>query len=298
MEFLVQKAIDLGFDPIVAIQMATINAAEHFSLDNIIGGIAPGKYADMVLIPDLRTIKAEMVISNGQVIAQKGELLVPPRKHVYSKSVLRSVQLPRKLKSDDFRIHVEGRDIPVTIRAIHQVTDLVTREEKIAITPRGGLLEADVERDILKVAVIERTSDPGKMFVGFIKGFKIKRGAFASSCTWELSGIVVVGTNDEDMAGAVNRVFELQGGAVVYAGGKVLAELHLPVAGCVSMLPIEELYQKLEEIQQKATELGTPLPDAHFTLTALTTVAIPFFRICEAGLMDIREGKLVDLVVS
>jgi len=298
MEFLVQKAIDLGFDPIVAIQMATINPAEHFSLDNLMGGIAPGKYADMVLIPDPQTIQAEMVISNGQIIAQKGELLVPPRKHVYSKSALGSVHLPRRLKSDDFHIHVEGTDSPAIIRVIHQVTEGLTKEEQITIVPKGGLLEADVDKDILKVAVIERTSNLGKMFTGFVKGFKFTKGAFASSCTWELSGIVVVGTNDDDMAGAVNRVYELQGGAVVYADGKVLAELSMSVGGCVSELPLEELSQKLEVLQQKVAELGTWLSDAHFSLTALTTVAIPFFRICEAGLMDIREGKVVDLVVS
>jgi len=297
MEFVVQKAIDLGFDPIVAIQMATLNPAEHFSLDNHIGGIAPGKYADMVLIPNVQTIQAEMVISNGQVIAQKGELLVPPRKHVYAKSVMRSIHLPRKIKPDDFHIHVEVADSPVTIRVINQVTEFVTREEQIAITPKDGLLEADVERDILKVAVIEKTSNPGKMFVGFVKGFKMRKGAFASSAAWVLSGIVVVGTNDDDMAGAINRVFELQGGAVVYSEDKVLAELPLPIAGLTSDLPIEVVTQQLKEVQQRATELGAWMSDVEFTLTALTSGSIPFLRICEAGLIDIREGKLVDLVV-
>jgi adenine deaminase len=239
-----------------------------------------------------------MVISNGQVIAQKGELLVPPRRHVYPKSSLRSVHLPRKLKPADFHIPVEVKDTPVTVRVIHQVTELVTREEQIAITPKKGLLEVDIERDILKVAVIERTNDPGKMFVGFVKGFGMRKGACASSHTWGLSGIVVVGTNDEDMAGAVNRVLALQGAAVVYAEGKVLAELPLPIAGLTSDLPIEVLCQKLEAVQQKPTELGTWLPDVQLTLTALTTDSIPFFRICEAGLIDIREGKVVGLLVS
>jgi len=296
MEFVVQKAIDLGFDPIIAIQMATINAAEHFSLDNLIGGIAPGKYADMVLIPDLRTIQAEIVISNGQVITQNGEITIPPRKHAYSKSALRSVHLPKKLKPDDFHIHVEKGDTPVTVRAIHQTTDLVTKEKQITITPKGGLLEADVEGDILKVAFINRTNNPGKMFVGFIKGLKMRRGAFASSAVWSSSGIIVVGTNDEDIAGAVNRVLALQGGAVVYADGKVLAELPLPIAGISSDLPIETLYQKYMEIQQSMVELGTWLSEAHLTLTALTTGSIPFLRICDAGLIDIKKGKLVDLI--
>jgi adenine deaminase len=135
------------------------------------------------------------------------------------------------------------------------------------------------------------------MFVGFVKGFKMKKGAFASSAAWVLSGIVVLGTNDEDMAGAVNRVFELQGGIVVYARGKVLAELPLPVAGLTSDLPVEVVDQKFQEVQQRATELGTWMPDVDLTLTALTSGSIPFLRICEAGLVDIRKGELVDLTV-
>jgi len=298
MEFVVQKAIDLGFEPIVAIQMATLNPAERFHLDNLIGGIAPGKYADMVIIPDIRTIQAQMVISNGQVIAEKGQILVPPRKHNYPKSVMRSVHLPRKLKPDDFHITAEDTDIPVPVRIINMVTELVTREEQIAITPRNGLLEANVEEDILKVAVIERTYDPGKMFTGFVKGLGMKKGAFASSSVWELSAIVVVGTNDEDMAGAVNRVRALQGGVVVYSEGKVLAELPMPVGGFVSDLPIEVVYQKIVEIQQRATELGTWASDFHGTVLQLTTAAIPSFRICESGYVDIKKEKVVGLLVS
>ena len=297
MEFLVQKAIDLGFDPIVAIQMATLNAAEHFSLDNLIGGIAPGKYADMVLIPDLRSIKAEMVISNGRIIAEKGQVLVPPRKHIYSRSARRSVRLPRKLEPADFHVLVEGGDTPVTIRLINLVAVTLTREEQITIAPREGLLEADTENDILKVAVIERSSNTGKMFTGFVKGFGLKKGAVAVSAIWNISGITVVGTNDEDMAGVVNRVFDLQGGAVVYADGKILAEVPLPIGGKISDLPIEELCRRFEEIQQKAVELGSSLADIHLSLTALTTNAIPFLRICESGLMDIKSGELVDLFV-
>ncbi|MFC1924028.1 adenine deaminase C-terminal domain-containing protein [Chloroflexota bacterium] len=298
MEFLVQKAIDLGFDPIVAIQMATLNPAEHFHLDNLIGGIAPGKYADMVIIPDMRTIKADMVISNGQIIAKGGKILMPPRRHVFPESTLRSVHLPRNLKPTDFHIPVEGRNTPVTVRVIHQVTELVTKEEQVDITPRDGLLEADLERDILKVAVIERTHNPGKMFTGFVKGLKMKKGACASTAIGESSGIVVVGADDEDMAGAVNRIRALQGGVVVYAGGKVLAEIPMPVGGFMSDLPIEIVYQKIGEVQQKATELGTWLPNFQGSLNQLATGSVPFFRICEAGYLDIRKGELVDLIVQ
>jgi len=298
MECLVQKAIDLGFDPIVAIQMATLNPAEHFHLDNVIGGIAPGKCADMVIIPDIRTIKAEMVISNGQIIAEGGKILVPPRSYNYPKSTLRSVHLPRNLKPADFHIPSEGRSTPVTVRVIHQATELVTKEEQVDITPRDGLLLADVERDILKVAVIDRTHNPGKMFTGFVTGFKIRKGACASTSIGDLSGIVVVGTNDDDMAGAVNRIRALQGGIVIYAGEKVLAELPMPIGGFMSDLPIEVMYQKIEEFQQKATELGTWLPNLQASVNQLATGSVPFFRICESGYIDIRKGELVDLIVQ
>ncbi|MFC1925278.1 adenine deaminase C-terminal domain-containing protein [Chloroflexota bacterium] len=297
MESVVQKAIDLGFDPIVAIQMATINPAEYFCLDNLIGGIAPGKCADMVILTDLRNIEAEMVISNGRIIAQRGKILVPPIRHHYPKSLTRIVPLPRKIKPADFKIRIQGTDKQVTVRVINQVTDIVTREEKVDMTSQNGFLEADSERDLLKVAFIDRASNPGKMFTGFIKGFGMKKGAFASSAPWDLSGIIVVGARDEDMAGAVNRIITLQGGTVVYNKGQVLAELPLTIAGYISDLPTETVNHRSEEIQHKLTELGTSLLDANLTLTALTTSVIPFLRICESGLMDIGKGELVDLIL-
>ncbi|MFC1923759.1 adenine deaminase C-terminal domain-containing protein [Chloroflexota bacterium] len=297
MEFVIQKAIDLGFNPIVAIQMATINAAEHFSLDNLIGGIAPGKCADMVIIPNLRNIEAEMVISNGQIIAQRGQLLVQPRKHAYHKSILRSIHIPGKMEPADFQISVQETDKSVTVRVINQITEAVTKEEQIAITPKNGLLETDIERDILKVSFIDRTNSPGKMFTGFVKGFGMRRGAIACSVSMILSGITVVGTKDEDIAGAVNRVIDLQGGVVVYNEGEVLAELPLPVAGYISELPIEIVSERFEAIQKSSADLGTSLPRIYSTVAALGTTVIPFLRICESGLMDIKKGELVGLLV-
>ena len=296
MEFIVQKAIDLGFDPIIAIQMATINPAEHFSLDSILGGIAPGRYADIVVIPNLRTIRAELVISNGKVIAKNGQLLVPPKKYPFPASARRSIRIHRRFEPADFNIPVKG-EAPVTVRIIELVTDLVTREAQVTITPSQGWLEGDVSRDILKVAVVATAGQPGKMFVSFIKGFRLKKGAIATSGAWDMAGIVVVGTNNEDIALAVNRIVELQGGTVLCADGEILAELPMSIGGQISELSIEEVSQRMEKIQQKATELGVPSSRVYLTLSTLTTAAIPFLRICESGLIDIRESKIVDLIV-
>jgi len=298
MDLLVQKVIDFGFDPITAIQMATINAAEHFSLDGFVGGIAPGKFADMVIVPNVHDIRPELVISNGRIVAQNGQPLVTPEKPVFPKTFRQTIHLPRKLKPSDFQITVDDEKGPVTVRVINMVTELVTREEQVVMTPSGGFLEADVSQDLLKVAVIDRFGGQGKMFTGFIRGFKMNKGAFATSVAWDILGIVVVGTNEQDMTQAVNKVFELQGGIVICVDEEMLAELPLPVAGVISDLPMEAIVDRLAKIQQIAADLGIPFPDAHLTLTTLTSPAIPFLRICESGLIDIRENKVMSLIVE
>lgn len=332
MEAVLQKAIDLGFDPITAIQMVTINPAKYLGLDDRIGGIAPGKYADIVVLPDLQHIKAEYVISNGQVIARGRELLVQPKKYVFPGWTRRSIQLTKKYSPDDFLIRVscgerfpaggegssagcegfpgEGSpDVPgagatadpatgsIEVRVIDQVAELVTQETRCTVPLAGGRIEADPARDLLKISCIDFQAAPGKQFVGLIRGFKLKKGAIATSMGWDLTNIVAIGAADEDLALAVNRVIELQGGAVVCADGRVLAELPLPIGGYLSDSPVEELLRQGEELQEAAAGLGSPFPNTHLTMMTLTSPAIPFFRICEEGLFDIRTNTRVEFVV-
>jgi len=298
MERLVQKAINLGFKPSTAIQMATINVAQHFSLDDCLGGIAPGKYADMVIIPDIRNIHAEYVISNGQVIAQDGELIVQPRKDTYSEFVTKSIHLPRELEAADFAILASGKEQQATVRVIEMVTDLVTREKHITVPVSNGTLQWDKEAGILKVAAIDRAHQPGKMFVGFIAGFGLKRGALAASDGWDTSDVVVVGADEVDMAQAVNRIKALQGGLVVCADGEILAELALPVGGHISQKTMEAIAQGQSHLRQAAQDLGCPFPNPFQAMKALASPAIPFLRICHEGLADIRKGKIVDFMVD
>jgi len=298
MEFVVQKAIDLGFNPVQAIQMATINIAQHFGLDDFIGGIAPGKCADIVIIPNLTTIQAECVISNGRVVARDGQLLVQPRKHNYPRSTQNAVRLPKSLTADDFAVRIDSQRRKVKVRVIDQVSDLITREAIIELPVSNGLVLPDADSDILKVAAIERTYLPGKTFVGFIRGLRFKRGAMATTAVWDTSDIIVAGTNEADMAQAVNRIGELNGGIVICAGGKILAEMALPISGMLSLQPVEAISQQLHHIQQVAETLGCPWPDIRLTLCVLTTGAIPFLRMCEEGLFDLRQNSLVPLIVD
>lgn len=298
LEFVVQKAINLGFNPVTAIQMATINPAQHLGLDRLTGGIAPGRCADILVIPDIRTVRPEYVISNGQVVSRGGKMLVPPRAHRYSRAAGESIRLPRKLVPADFIIKAERADGPARVRVIDQITSLVTKEVVLDIPVTGGQVSADPARDIIKIAALERRFQTGNIFVGFIRGTGLRGGAIALSCTWDSSNLIAVGDNDADMAGAVNRLHDLRGGMVVYSGGKALAELAMPVGGHISREPMETISRKLEEVQEAAARLGCVSPDVRITLATHTSSAIAHFRICEEGLFSLRENRFLDLFVD
>lgn len=289
LEHVLQRAVDVGFDPLLAIQMATLNVAEHFRLEGLLGGIAPGKYADMVLIPDLRTIKAQCVVSNGLVIAQEGRLTVEPRR-----ASIRGDGLERRhVGPDDFAVRVNNKG-PVKARVIDQVTELVTKELMLDLPVVDGELRTDPNRDISKASII---SCEGRMFTGLIRGHGLRGGAIATSGAWETFAVVAVGAGDSDMAAAVNRIYEMGGGIAVCSQGRVQAELPLPVAGFLSELKLEEIARKLSAIQEKAEALGFPFSDATLTLATLTTAAIPFLRLSEDGLIDVRTGRVVDMII-
>ncbi len=298
MESLVQKAIDCEIEPMQAVQMTTLNVAEHFAIDNFLGGIAPGRYADLVIIPDINTIDAEMVISNGQIIAQNGTLLIPPRKHTFSKESLNTIHLPRKVEPSDFIIPVPGNIENVQIRVIKMITDLVTSEEALDWPVVDGQLKPDLEKDTAKIAAIDRTHEPGKLFVGLIQGFGLQSGAMASSAAWDTSDIVVIGANDADMAFAVNRIHEMQGGTVVCDNEQIVSELPLPIFGLVSNLSLESIDRKFQDVSKAAKDLGVSFPQPMLSLITLTGAAVPYLRICEEGLVNLKSGATLSLFIE
>jgi adenine deaminase len=276
--------------------MATLNPATCFHVDGELGGIAPGRLADIAVIPDTRTIRPELVICRGRVISEHGEATAGTSRQSFSRAMRGTVHLPRKLTADDFKI-VAGSKGPVRVRAINLATDLVTREEIITLNPSDGELKGD-PGDLLKIAFIDRINEPGKTFTGFIRGFGLKRGALATSTTWDLVGITVVGADETDMATAANRVKELRGGLVACAGGKILAELPLPVNGFLTGWSHGETVSRIKEIQKAAEALGSRLPAVYVTLMPLTSCSIPFIRICEAGYMDIKGHRVTGLAAG
>jgi adenine deaminase len=297
-DHLIQKAINLGFPPVQAIQMGTLNVAEHFNLADFVGGIAPGRFADIVFIPELDVIKPQMVISNGQIAMQNGELLIPPRRHVYPKYACQTIHIGREIKAGDFAVPLKGADSTAKVRVIDQASNLLTKEAFFELPVSHGEIEMDQARGIIKIAAIERNYTQGKTFTGFHHGLGLKQGAISTSTGWDSNNLIVAGTNENDMALAVNRVKDLGGGMVISQNGEILAELGFPVCGKLSTEPMEVLAEKLTRLQQISQEMGCTSPDIRTTLSVLTTTAIPYLRICESGLFNLRTNGLVDLVVD
>jgi adenine deaminase len=278
--------------------MATLNAAEHFGLDHLIGGIAPGRLADMLIIPDIRHIEALTVISNGQVIARGGSLLKKARRHVYPRHVFQTIRLPRPASQSDFKIEIDSDRANAKVRVIQMVTDLVTREVHLDLPLENGELKADPDRDLLKIAAIDRAHGDGRRFVGLIQGFNMHRGAIACSTGWDSADIVVVGAVESDMAAAVNRIHELGGAAIISDQGNIIGQVDLPVLGIASDHSLQTTLDQVLAFNRAAADLGIQFADPLLTLSTLTGAAIPYLRICEEGLVNLKDGKTVGLVVA
>jgi adenine deaminase len=297
MDAIVQKAVDLGFDPVEAVRMATLNVAEHFGLDDRMGAVAPGREADFSLIPDLGRIRPECVVCRGRVIAQNGKPLVAPRSHIFSEASKSTISLSRQMEASDFAVSAPDSRSSVRLRAMGMSTDLVTRERIMELPVSQGIIKADPGDDLAKVAAVNYSQAPGKCFTGFLQGFGIRSGALASSGAWDTSDIVTVGASEADMAVAVNRISEMGGGFVAVRDCGVTAEMSLPIFGVITELPMEEIVEKSRELKSAAQDLGIGLPDPLLSLVTLTGAAIPFLRICEQGLVDLKSGERLDLFV-
>ncbi|MDR7435939.1 MAG: adenine deaminase C-terminal domain-containing protein [Armatimonadota bacterium] len=290
-----RRAIALGLDPVKAIQATTLNVAEHFRLDHLIGGIAPGRQADMILVDDLRNFRPWRVYCRGRLIAREGQLVVEPRSITFPGEAYQSVRLARPAEPQDFKVAAPLQEGEVRVRVIEMVTHLVTREGEARLPVHGGEVHIDREQDVIKVAALERCRGSGERFVGFVRGFGLQRGALASTMAWDSPCMVVVGTDARDMAVAVNRVAEIQGGAVVVDSGHVVAEFCAPIAGIMSPAPLPEIVEALDKVEQTMRHLGSALEDPLLGAEVLTTAAIPHLRLTQRGYARLRDGQLLGL---
>lgn len=283
----VRKAIAKGLDPIRALQMATINTAEHFRLRQI-GAIAPGYVANLIIIDDLPKLSVDMVFHKGKLVARKGKAL-------FSASRRTDTEITHSVNIKPFGI--EALKIPASRKSLPIIEivpgQIITKSIKAEPKVKDGFVVPDTERDILKLVVVERHKASGNIGLGLVKGFGLKKGALGSSIAHDSHNIVVVGTNDQDIFAAVKEIERLQGGLVAVAGGKVRDSLALPIAGLLSEEPLEAVVAKLEELQKIAAGLGCVLPSPFATLSFLALPVIPELRLTDKGLVDVVAFKLL-----
>jgi adenine deaminase len=289
-DWMVRTAIARGVDPMLAIRMGTINTANYFGLRDY-GAIAPGKWADMIVFSELHDLRAEMVFRGGQLVAENGKM-------VYETPTLRALDLRSsmnvKMDGLDFSIPAKSKRIRVIGGSDTQVvTPHLIMDAKIV----DGYAVSDVERDILKMAVVERHRATGNIGKGFINGFGLKRGALAGTVAHDHHNLVVIGVDDASMRAAVNAVIEMKGGLVAVDGDKVLARLPLPVGGLMSEQPIETVRHEYDMMIAAAQSLGSTMRDPLMAMSFMALEVIPSLKLTDVGLVDVEQFKVVELFV-
>lgn len=289
MDRIVRKAMRLGLQPILAIQMATINAADYFGLRDL-GAIAPGYRADMVIFDDFESFEIRQVFRGGRLVAENGRMLVMDDQR--PSVPLRGTVNVAWIELEHFRVKAEGTQIRVIGLTPNQ---LVTTELIEEVKVVSGLAVADVERDILKLAVIERHLASGNIGLGFVKGFGLQRGALASSVAHDSHNIIVVGTNDLDMMTAAVEIVKMQGGLVAAAEGKVLATVPLHIAGLMSDKSAVEVRAEMDKIKEAARDLGCTVSNPYMAMSFLALPVIPRLKLTDKGLVDVEKFEFVPL---
>ena len=294
LDHIIRRAIEEGIDPLVAIQMVTINCAQCFQMDHELGSITPGKCADIVFIDDLNT----KVIIDGNVVAENGVLTTEIAEYHYPEDAMNSMHIKEEITPKSFDILAEGKD-KVNARVIEIIPARVgTYERHIELEVKDGKVQCDVSKDVLKAAVFERHHETGKVGYGFVKGFGIKGGAMAATVAHDAHNLLVVGTNDEDMALAANTLVECGGGMVAVKDGKVLGLVPLPIAGLMSDRPLAEMAEKVEGLDKAWKEIGCDIVSPFMTMALIPLACLPELRLTNRGLVDCTKFELVPLFVE
>ncbi|HII06717.1 MAG TPA: adenine deaminase [Methanotrichaceae archaeon] len=288
---MVRRAVESGLDPIAAIQIASLNAAEYFGLSNL-GAIAPGRRADIVVLDDLEKLEVLKVLKDGKVVAEGGRLIAPLRKA--QRPALASMQVGQ-IGPKSFDIKAEG-DLARVIGIVPN--QIITRSLRLQPKIVDGYVVADVERDVLKMAVVERHRGTGNVGLALVSGFGLARGAIATSVAHDSHNIAAVGTDSEEIFRAVSAVREMEGGLVVVDQGVVTASLPLPIAGLLSDRSMDEVVKKIEEVVEAAKDLGSTLEDPFMTLSFLCLPVIPELKLTDRGLVDMNRFDFVPLFLA
>ncbi|NQY59452.1 adenine deaminase [Cognatishimia sp.] len=298
MNRVVRHAIDCGCDPVVALQMATINTATHFGLERELGSITPGRRADVILTSDLKTLPIEHVMARGVTIAKDGEGLADCPHLNWPDHARKTVHLGKTRVAEDFHIKAPEGANAVTANVIGVVENQApTKALKAELAVENGLVQMDVQKDVCQIALVERHQALGTTVNGFVSGFGYEgRMAMASTVAHDSHHMIVVGTSHEDMALAANRLGEVGGGVTVFKDGKEIALVELPIAGLMSDEPAKTVSAKAQNMVEAMEACGCTLNNAYMQHSLLALVVIPEIRISDLGLVDVTKFEMTDVI--
>lgn len=298
----VKKAISVGLPPIKAIQMATLNTAEHFGLTREVGLIAPGRFADILLVSDLPSLSLDQVLAKGRVVFERGELRIEQPAFHYPDWATNSVHLGRELSPDDFRLPAVDRPGREDGNLIANVIGVIenqapTRHLRLEVAVEAGEVKADIARDLAKIALVERHKGSGGVQVGLVSGFGFTVPcAIASTVAHDSHHMIVVGTDEANMAQAANELARVGGGQIVVREGQVIGLVELPIAGLMSDQRAEVVAGKAATVLEGFRACGSKLNSPNMQLSLLALVVIPELRISDLGLVDVTRFGFIPVL--
>ncbi len=294
----VRVAIHQGLRPMTAIQMATLNTAEYFGVSRDVGMIAPGRCADILILPDLIEMKADVVIAQGVPVAEQGRMLVDLPPYAYPAWALQSVHLKRPLQGADFVLPAPPGAKRVTANVIGIIENQApTRHLRIELDCVDGLVSADMQQDVAKIALVERHQASGRIQVGLVHGFGFNKPcAVATTVAHDSHHMIVTGTNDDDMAVAANELARVGGGQVAVSQGRVLGVVELPIAGLMSNQPASQVAQAAASVLTGFEACGCQLNNPNMQLSLTALVVIPELRLSDLGLVDVTRFEFISVL--
>ena len=298
LDHIVRRAIEEGIDPIEAIQMVTINCAQCFGMDNELGSVTPGKCADLILIDNLRDFTVKRVIIDGETVAENGKMRKVLSHGEYPAYAMDTMHVGETITPESFKVKTDETD-KVTIRAIEIIPAKVGNYERhVTLSVKNGLIESDTEQDVLKTFVFERHKNTGKHGIGFVKGFNIKCGAMASTVAHDAHNLLVIGTNDEDMALAANTLIQCGGGMCAVQNGEVLGCVELPLAGLMNVKTAEEMSDTVAKLDAAWKKIGCDIVSPFMTMALIPLACLPELRLTDRGLVDCTTFNFAELEVE
>ncbi len=298
LDHIVRRAIEEGIDPLTAVQMVTINCAQCFHMDNELGSITPGKCADIIFIDNLENFNIKKVIIDGDLVAEDGKMLYEFPEYTYPEYAMNTMHIGEEITADTFKVKTDKKD-RATVRAIEIIPARVGDYERhITLDVKDGFIESDISQDTLKTFVFERHNNTAKHGVGFVKGFNIKRGAMASTVAHDAHNLLVIGTNDEDMALAANTLIKCGGGMCAVCDGKVLGCVELPLAGLMNVKSAEEMSESVAALDKAWKEIGCDIVSPFMTMALIPLACLPELRLTDRGLVDCTKFTFAELEVE